>query len=116
MRMGLLPGSYRNSQRTYDWVLIGVLAAIVVGMLYFGLRPKGYSPANNVRWAAEGPGLAFGRYAVAYTGLHDFSTLTEKGLSVVFAGRPEISSRPDLVADFLDSPLSPARLDSLSNS
>jgi VanZ family protein len=92
-----LTGTFNNGKRACNWVLAGVLAAIIVGMLYFGLRPKGYSynPVNNVKWAQEGPGLAFGRYAVAYTGLQDFSALTQNGFSVVFAVHPQIPSRPD---------------------
>jgi len=68
---------------------------IIAGMLFFGLRPKGYQPANQVQWIEDGPGISFDRFAVAFTRSEDFSTLRESGFSLLFAVRPEISSRPD---------------------
>ncbi len=48
-------------------MLVGVTLVIVVGMLYFGVRLKGYRPVNGVEWSAAGEGLYFKRSAIAYT-------------------------------------------------
>lgn len=69
------------------------MSAIIAGMLFFGLRLKGYRPANNLQWIDVGPGIAFDRFAVAYTDEKDFSSLQESGFSVVFAARPDLSGR-----------------------
>jgi VanZ family protein len=84
-----------NRDRISYRVLICLLAMIIAGMLFFGLRPKGYQPANQVQWIEDGPGISFDRFAVAFTRSEDFSTLRENGFSLLFAVRPEISSRPD---------------------
>lgn len=47
-------------------MLVGLTLVIVVGMLYFGVRLKGYRPLNSVEWPA-GEGLYFKRSAIAYT-------------------------------------------------
>jgi len=47
-------------------ILVGVTLVIVVGMLYFGVRLKGYRPVNRVEWSAS-EGLSFRRSAIAYT-------------------------------------------------
>jgi len=39
----------------------------LVGMLYFGVRLKGYRPDKNVRWSASGAGLDFQMDAQAVT-------------------------------------------------
>jgi VanZ family protein len=86
---------FRDRDRASYALLVFLLLAIISGMLYFGLRPKGYRPDNNVQWAEKGPGISFNRFSIAYTGSEDFSPSQEDGFSVVFAIQPEISSRPD---------------------
>jgi VanZ family protein len=88
-------GCFRERERAVDALLVCVLLATVAGMLYFGVRPKGYRPGNNAQWLREGPGISFDRFGVAHSGLVDFAALEEGGFSVVFAIRPEISGRPD---------------------
>lgn len=39
-------------------------AAILAGILFFGLRPKGFWFANEVFWTTATPGLHFGRYGL----------------------------------------------------
>lgn len=85
----------RDRDKASYAILLVLLPAIIAGMLYFGLRPKGIWPDNNVQWVAEGPGISFDRFAVAYTDSVDFSRLQENGFSIVVAVHPEISSRPD---------------------
>jgi hypothetical protein len=55
-----------RSQYSY-WVLLFLLGTVVISMLYFGFRLKGYRPANNVHWVDSGPGISFGRFGIAYT-------------------------------------------------
>ena len=47
--------------------LVCVSFAILTGILFFGLRPKGYSYSNNVKWISGQPGIRFGQYGLAYT-------------------------------------------------
>jgi len=85
----------KDGNRPVYAFLVCLLMAIIGGMLFFGLRPKGFQPANQVQWIEEGPGISFDRFAVAYTASEDFSPLSQNGFSVVFAVLPEVSSRPD---------------------
>lgn len=57
--------------------LVGLTLPVILGMLYFGIRFKGYRPANNVTWLPSEQGLAFDRYAIAYT--DDFFPIDPSG-------------------------------------
>ncbi len=53
-------------------LLLAAMAVMLIGMLYFGIRLKGFRPGNNVQWSDFGIGLAFDRFGEAYTdGLFD---------------------------------------------
>ena len=41
--------------------------AVLAGILFFGLWPKGYSNSNNVQWIGDQPGIRFGQYGMGYT-------------------------------------------------
>ncbi len=43
------------------------IGLVLIGMLYFGVRLKGFRPDNNVKWSVTGNGLVFDRFAEAYT-------------------------------------------------
>ena len=47
------------------WVALSV--AVLVGILIFGLNPKGYRFSNEVNWIKDRPGIRFGKYGIAYT-------------------------------------------------
>ena len=47
----------------------GLSLVILLGILFFGLRPKGFHLSNNVNWIADKPGIRFGSYGMAYTDL-----------------------------------------------
>lgn len=51
--------------------LIPLYASVVtfLAVLFFGLTPKGYDFSNHVSWIAEGPGIHFDKYGIAYTQL-----------------------------------------------
>lgn len=55
---------------------------ILLGILFFGLRPKDFYFSNNARWNDDQTGIHFGKYSIAYT---DSSFLP-------FAGRSDISN------------------------
>jgi VanZ family protein len=40
---------------------------ILLGTLYFGLRPRGYHFTNGVNWVEDGNGITFYKYGIAYT-------------------------------------------------
>lgn len=83
----------KEKHRGESFTLICVVLAILVSMLYFGLRPKGYRPANNLQWVDGGAGIVFDRYSIAYTDVVDFSSLRAGGFSVAFAVRPDLSGK-----------------------
>lgn len=47
------------------WVALSV--AVLIGILIFGLSPKGYKFSNKVNWISDRPGIRFGKYGIAYT-------------------------------------------------
>jgi VanZ like family/Concanavalin A-like lectin/glucanases superfamily len=47
------------------WVVLS--AAVLIGILIFGLNPKGYEFSNDVNWVIGQPGIRFGKYGIAYT-------------------------------------------------
>jgi VanZ family protein len=46
---------------------VGVTAAILIGILIFGLLPKGFHISNGVSWITDQPGIRFDKYGIAYT-------------------------------------------------
>jgi VanZ family protein len=74
-------------QRSY-YILLLLLASVIVGMLYFGFRLKGFRPTNNVRWAAQGPGLSFGSYGIAYSEPIHLNPAKAQRLSLEIAVQP----------------------------
>ena len=47
--------------------LIGVLIAVLCGILFFGLKSNNLASTNSVNWIINQPGLHFQRYGIAYT-------------------------------------------------
>jgi VanZ like family/Concanavalin A-like lectin/glucanases superfamily len=47
--------------------LFGLSFVILLGILFFGLRPKGFHSSNNVNWLTDKPGIRFGAYGMTYT-------------------------------------------------
>ena len=47
------------------WIVLSV--AVLIGILIFGLDPKGYKFSNEVNWITDQPGIRFGKYGIAYT-------------------------------------------------
>lgn len=48
-------------------ILAGITLFLVMGMLYFGIRFKGYRLENHIQWLSGGKGLCFSRFSVAFT-------------------------------------------------
>jgi hypothetical protein len=73
--------------------LVGLSFVILLGILFFGLRPKGFHSSNNVTWITDKPGLHFGTYGMAYTYLSDKkiqSAISESdGFSIEIGIKPE---------------------------
>lgn len=73
--------------------LFGLSLVILIGILFFGLRPKGFHSSNNVNWITDKPGISFGSYGIAYTALSDKrieSDFPESGsFSIEIAIKPE---------------------------
>jgi len=47
--------------------LVGLSVAVLFGILFFGLWPKGFNFSNDVTWIKEQPGIRFSGYGIAYT-------------------------------------------------
>jgi hypothetical protein len=78
-------------------ILLVILVAIVLGMLYFGVRFKGYRPANGVELLPALKGVYFQKFAIAYT--EDFfiapdDAAADRGLTIEMALRIEKQTRP----------------------
>lgn len=76
-----------RGNRSEQVLLVCIVLIIIAMMLYFGLRLKGYRPANNVQWVDGGPGVAFDPFAVAYTEEVDFSALKARNEEARRLGR-----------------------------
>ena len=48
-------------------LMAGLSAAILIIILIFGLRLKGFSFSNNVDWIKDQPGIRFRQYGIAFT-------------------------------------------------
>ena len=73
-------------------MLLVMLGMISFAMLYFGIRFKGFRPANRVKWTDSGVGIAFSRYGMAYTdGFFETAVIDDNtnGLTIEMAISPE---------------------------
>lgn len=57
------------SRENKPWfiLLLVLMALVLIVMLYFGIRLKGFRPGNNVQWSTSGIGLTFEESSQAYT-------------------------------------------------
>ena len=58
-------GSLKN--RTFKRLVACLAAAMLLGILFFGLRPKDFSLSNRVTWISNQTGIHFGKYSIAHT-------------------------------------------------
>jgi hypothetical protein len=86
----------RDNRRSF-FLLVVVTAFVVAGMVYFGVRLRGYRPSNNAHWSDTGVGLAFERDSQSYT--QAFSPvakgLSGAGLTIELAIRPAFPKQAD---------------------
>ncbi len=74
-------------------MLVGLVIAILLGVLFFGLRPKNFTFTNGANWISERPGIRFSKYGIAYT--DPFVESIEEGISelngfsIIIAFKPE---------------------------
>lgn len=59
--------SLSRENRPWFFFLLASMALILIVMLYFGMRFKGFRPRNNVQWPTSGIGLTFERFSQVYT-------------------------------------------------
>ncbi len=82
-----------NSKKNRQKLLVGLVVAILLGMLFFGLRPKDFTFTNGANWISERPGIRFSKYGIAYT--DPFVKSIEEGISklngfsIIIAFKPE---------------------------
>jgi len=66
--------------------------AVLAGILFFGLWPKGFSNENHVEWIDDQPGIKFDQYGIAYTapikGLSKADGSGSDGFSIEIALKP----------------------------
>jgi len=82
-----------NSKKNRLKMLVGLVVAILFGVLFFGLRSKGIPATNGANWILERPGIRFSNKSIAYTdpfvesfeeGIPDLN-----GFSIIIAFKPE---------------------------
>jgi len=64
----------------------------LLGILYFGLNPRGFNSSNNVTWIDNQNGIRFGKYGVVYTNYSFKSVQTNSQISSSLS--VEIASKP----------------------
>jgi hypothetical protein len=72
--------------------LVGLSVAVLFGILFLGLRPKGFNYSNNVKWISDQSGIRFGKYGMAYT--KAFIDSIEKNMSDTNGFSLEIALKP----------------------
>lgn len=50
-----------------EWKRVVLAMAVMVGILFFGLRPRDFDFSNRVEWLKDQNGIRFGKYGIAYT-------------------------------------------------
>jgi VanZ like protein/concanavalin A-like lectin/glucanase superfamily protein len=72
------------------WVVLTLAVLLVI--LFFGLKPKGYHFSNDVNWLSNQPGIRFNGYGIAYTEpIKEFGTADEmntNGFSIEITLKP----------------------------
>ena len=82
-----------NNKKNRLKLLVGLVIAILFGVLFFGLRPKDFTFTNGANWISERPGIRFSKYGIAYT--DPFVESIEEGISelngfsIIIAFKPE---------------------------
>lgn len=74
-------------------ILLAVTIIVLLGTLFFGLRPKGFDFSNHVQWLKDRPGIHFEKYGLAYARLD--KKLFEKGFSKASGFSIEIAIQPE---------------------
>ena len=68
---------------------------MLLGILFFGLNPRGFHLQNNVTWIEDQNGIHFGKYGIAYTNSPFDSSpshsQTPNSLSVEIALKPDVT-------------------------
>jgi hypothetical protein len=68
-------------------------AFILLGILYFGLNPKGFYLSNNVEWIPNQSGIRFGKYGIGHTNFsfksYESHSRTLSSLSFEIALKPD---------------------------
>lgn len=83
--------SLPRENRPWFFLLLVSTAVVLIVMLYFGIRLKGFRPSNNVQWSASGNGLAFERFSQAYTESFFTGSGNGTGLTIELAIHPRYS-------------------------
>jgi len=82
-----------NSKKNRLKLLVGLVIAILFGVLFFGLRPKNFTFTNGASWISERPGIRFSKYGIAYTDPFvesiEESISKSNGFSIIIAFKPE---------------------------
>lgn len=74
-----------SRRKLWTWLSV----ALLCGILFFGLRPRDQSLANNVNWLKGQNGIHFRKYGIAYSpAFIDPHLAEENGLAIELALRP----------------------------
>ena len=91
--MNAVPGRHKLT------TLLVLTTLVLTGMLYFGIRFKGFRPANQIQWLASPSGIHFSRFGVAFTDAFFSPSPSSEpqaaGLAIEMAIQPAVSRYPD---------------------
>ena len=63
---GLVDFTKYQKKISLNW-LVGLMFAVLFGILLFGLSPRDFNFSKNVTWITDQPGIRFSKYGIAYT-------------------------------------------------
>lgn len=85
--------SLPRENRFWFYLLLVVMALVLIVMLYFGIRLKGFRPSNHAQWSDSGIGLAFEGPSQAYTERFFTGSGSGIGLTIELAVHPRYFSK-----------------------
>lgn len=80
--------SLPRQNRSWFTLLLVAMVLVLIVMLYFGIRLKGFRPGNNAHWSSSGIGLAFEGPSQAYTESFFAGSGSRIGLTLELAFQP----------------------------
>jgi len=81
-----------NKRNKHLQLWLWILIILLLGILFYGLRPKNFNFENGVTWLKDGPGVRFNKYGLAFAQSFlkqvDNDATFENGFSIELSFKP----------------------------